>query len=122
MSNPFDSMRVRDARLVMQSVAGWRTFKTVAKVVNVPAGRRVKISENDTPFPLTVTIQSNSSNTSGFAPASDPSAGGNLMLSEVKGNAVAGKQGSTIVVLRPSEQLWLTALVNETYRIWEIRT
>jgi hypothetical protein len=119
MTNPFAGMRVNDARLVVQSVAAWRTFKSTARVVNAPAGRRVKLSENDTRFPLTVVVQSNSSNTSGFAPVADPSSGGNLMLSEVKGTT-AGK--GTAVILQPSQQLWITALVNETYRVWEIRS
>jgi hypothetical protein len=114
----FPLSSVKDARLVIQRFAAWRTFRQYSRSVVVPAGVKTRIMQNDSQFPLTVVLQADVGTTAGFAPQVDPTAGSNLILSEIKGTT-DGK--GTVVVLKPNEELWVTSLVNDTYRVWEIR-
>jgi len=112
----FSGMSVKDARLVIGRAAPWRTFRQYPRSVAVPAGGKVRLSQNETRQPLAIAIQAGVSTTSGLAPQKDPAS--NIILSEVKG-ATDGK--GTLVLLRPSDEVWLTSLVADVFRIWEIR-
>lgn len=112
----FPSLSVKDARMVIGKFAAWRTFRQYSTSFFVPAGGKARLAQNDTPMPLAIAIQANASTTSGLAPQKDPTS--NLIFSEVKG-ATDGK--GTLVVLQPGQELWITSLIADTFRVWEIR-
>lgn len=109
-------MRLNDQRLIVASVAGLRSTRSAGRIVNMVAGARVKLAENDTPFPLSVNVQGTTGVPTSFSPVSDVFLGSTGMIRSVQ---VSGRVKTFI--LPPYVELWAMSAAAETFRITETR-
>lgn len=109
-------MKLYDQRLIVASAAGFRSTRSAGRTVTVAAGARVRLSSNDTPFPLSVNIQATNGVPVSFAPVQDVFLGSTGMIRSLQTSG-----GVKTFVLPPNVELWASPAGAETFRITETR-
>jgi hypothetical protein len=119
MLSPTQDLKTNDARLIIASVAGLRSTRTACRLFTVAAGVRTLIAYNETPFPISVVVQSLVLTPSFFAPFRDSVPGFNALIMPV--SQIVGENSKTFI-LKPCVELWVTPIgVGNVYKVTEVR-
>jgi hypothetical protein len=119
MLPPTHGLRTQDARKIIAAVGGFRATRNAGRSFTVLAGQRVQLAYNETPFPLSVIVNSLALVSSFFGPFRDSVPGFNALIRPVSPNAGAN---SATFVLKPYGELWVSPIgVGNVYRVTEVR-